>query len=165
MARQRNYYIRGASAQEGISPEARDLVANARTPENIDEWEREHGIGEPYRFTPIKENPDDIDDESERDMVYYPHKDEEPWPEDYEPSPVLLVKRMKELKGEPWWHKMACEKIGLGPYASLSKRVALPNMSYYTKLLYNIKVRFGQIMPMLINLLSRFKIIFLHVSI
>ena len=142
MARGRSYYIKNASKNTGISAETRDLIANACHAENIDVWQREPGIGEPYKFSQYRENPDDIDDESNLDMVYYPHKGEEPWEkrlEDFVPSPVLLVERIKPLKGEPWWHKMDCERIGLGPWERSKKRVALPNFSYYNALLYRIK--------------------------
>lgn len=140
MARGRNYYLKGASVNPGISPQTRDLLANVKHAENIEEWEREPGIGSAIKFSHYRENPLDIDDESELDMTYFPHKGEEPWPKDYEASPVLLVKRVKKLKGEPWWHKMDCERIGLGIYARLNMtRVALPNLSFYNALLFRIK--------------------------
>jgi len=44
-------------------------------------------------------------------MVYYPHTGEM-WPENYKPSPVILVKRVKALQGEPYWHKETLERIG-----------------------------------------------------
>jgi len=50
MARGRNYYVKGASRNTGISPEARELLVNMRHAENIDEWKREPGIGEPKKF-------------------------------------------------------------------------------------------------------------------
>ena len=103
MARGRNYYLKGASKKTGISPEARDLLVNMRHAENVDEWKREPGIGEPKRFVQYRENADDIDDEKDLDMTYFPHKGEEPWPEDYEPSPVLLVKRIATLREQPWF--------------------------------------------------------------
>ena len=103
MARGRNYYLKGASRNSGISSETRDLLVNVRHAENVDEWKREPGIGEPMKFVQHRENPEDIDDETDLDMTYYPHKGEEPWPDNYEPSPVLLVTRVKPLKGEPWY--------------------------------------------------------------
>ena len=103
MARGRNYYLKGASKKTGISPEARDLLVNMRHAENVDEWKREPGIGEPKRFVQYRENADDIDDEKDLDMTYFPHKGEEPWPENYEPSPVLIVKRIATLKEQPWF--------------------------------------------------------------
>lgn len=139
MARGRNYYISGASKQTGISPETRDLIANVCHSENIDVWQREPGIGDPITFAQYRENPDDIDNDSDLDMVYFPHKGEQPWPQDYQPSPVFLVKRVKDLRGVPWWHKQDCERIGLGIFARLDKVVALPNLSYYNALLYRIK--------------------------
>ena len=139
MARGRNYYIKGGSKDTGISAETRDLIANACHAENIEKWQREPGIGEPYTYSQYRENQDDIDDETQQDMIYYPHKGEEPWPKDYVPSPVLLVQKVKPLKGEPWWHKMDCERIGLGVWAPIKKVVALPNLSFYNALLYRIK--------------------------
>lgn len=139
MARGRNHFIKGASINSGISPETKDLLINVKHAENIETWQREPGIGEPITFTQYRENPLDIDDDSDLDMVYFPHKNQEPWPQDYEPSPVLVVKRIKTLSGEPWWHKMDCERIGLGFRTSLHKLVALPNLSYYNALLYRIK--------------------------
>lgn len=139
MARGRNYYIQGASKESGISAQARDLIANMKHAENIEEWKREPGIGEPIKFSQYRENPDDIDDESELDMTYFPHKGEVAWPDDYQPSPVLLVKRVKELRGQPWWHKMDCERIGLGYRTNMHTVVALPNLSNYNALLYRIK--------------------------
>lgn len=139
MARGRNYYVKGASKDPGISEAARDLIANVRHAENIEEWKKEPGIGEPIKFSQYREHPEDIDNESDLDMTYFPHKGEAPWPEDYQPSPVLIVKRVKSLRGQPWWHKMDCERIGLGPYTKLSATIAVPNLSYYTALLYRIK--------------------------
>jgi len=139
MARGRNYYIQGASKDPGISAEARDLIANVKHAENVEEWKREPGIGQPIKFSQYRENPDDIDDESELDLTYFPHKGEEAWPDDYEPSPVLLVKRVKELRGQPWWHKMDCERIGLGWRTNMHTVVALPNLSNYNALLFRVK--------------------------
>lgn len=140
MARGRNYYIEGASANSGLSAETKDLLANVKHSENVEEWQREPGIKDPYKFSQYRQNPLDIDDQSELDMIYYPHKGEEPWPKDYQPSPVLLVKRVKNLKGEPWWHKMDCERIGLGIKSKTGRTiVALPNLSFYNALLYRIK--------------------------
>jgi len=139
MARGRNYYLKGASRNTGISPESRDLLLNVRHAENVDEWKHEHGIGEPIKFTQYRENVEDVDDEKDLDMTYFPHKGET-WPEDYEPSPVLIVTRVKDIKGQPWWHKMDLERIGLGIYAKTNNtRVALPNLSFYNALLYRVK--------------------------
>ena len=140
MARGRNYYIQGASKDTGISPVTRDLLANVKHAENIEEWQVEPGIGHPIKFSQYRENVEDYDDAKDLDMVYFPHKGQEPWPQDYQASPVLLVKRVKSLKGEPWWHKQDCERIGLGLYAVQDlTRVALPNLSFYNALLYRIK--------------------------
>ena len=139
MARGRNHFVTGGSNNHGISPETRDLLKNVKHAENIEEWQREPGIGDPIKFSQYRENTLDIDDETDLDMTYFPHKNEEPWPKDYEPSPVLLVKRVKHLRGEPWWHKMDCERIGLGIKKSTSTVIALPNLSFYNALLYRIK--------------------------
>ena len=46
------------------------------------------------------------------EVVYYPHKgdDFEERSRDYKPSPVLLVKRVKTLKGQPYYHKEMCDR-------------------------------------------------------
>ena len=45
-------------------------------------------------------------------MAYYPHKgdDFEERSREYKPSPVLLVKRVRTLKGQPYYHKEMCER-------------------------------------------------------
>ena len=46
------------------------------------------------------------------DVAYYPHKgdDFEERSREYKPSPVLLVKRVRTLKGQPYYHKEMCER-------------------------------------------------------
>ncbi len=80
-----------------------------RTADNVDEWKRGHGIQPPITFS--MKDPEDIDDDQTPDMMYYPYKGEV-LPEKFEASPVLLVKRVKSLKGQPYWHKETCERLG-----------------------------------------------------
>ena len=61
--------------QSGITEEVRDLIKNVKHAENIDEWEKEAGIGEPIKVKVWRPNWDeDIDDDQHFDMHYYPHK-------------------------------------------------------------------------------------------
>ena len=43
-------------------------------------------------------------------VKYYPHSGEQ-IPE-IKPSPVLMVKRIKSLSGEPWFNKEYCLQLG-----------------------------------------------------
>ena len=53
----------------------RDLIRNVKHAENIDEWNKEAGIGEPIKVKAWRPNWDvDIDDDQHFDMHYYPHK-------------------------------------------------------------------------------------------
>lgn len=103
MAETRNYPIRGASHETDITEEVRDLIRNVKHAENIETWEKEKGAPEPIRFEYLRPNPDDMDNDQELPMVYYPHRGEDlsAW-HSLEPSPVLLVERVKTLRNEPW---------------------------------------------------------------
>ena len=57
----------------------------------------------------------------------------------YIPPSVLLVERTKALTGQPWYHKEILERLGLGYNTYSGKRVAVPNMSFYTSKLYQVK--------------------------
>ena len=59
--------------------------------------------------------------------------------EGYKTPTVLLVERVKPMRGEPWYHKEILERLGLGDWTYEGKRVAVPNMSFYTSKLYQIK--------------------------
>ena len=134
--RRRNHYIKDGSNETNISDEVRDLIRNQKTAENIDDWKRGPGIQDPIVYS--MKDPDDIDDDQTPDMVYYPHKGEE-IATDYKPSPVLLVKRVKPLAFQPFWHKEACEKLGLGEFSPLEKVVAVPNIPSMCYKLFAIK--------------------------
>lgn len=147
MARGRNHYLRGASNKDDISPEARDLLINQRDPEDR-RWQLGPGIQEPIRLDLtteerkralqyiVKYKGDRIND-GEDAITYYPHAGEE-IPQD-PPSPLLLVQRVKPLKGEPKFNKNFCLQIGLGQKERLGKRVILPNLPSVSLLLFKIK--------------------------
>ena len=59
--------------------------------------------------------------------------------EGFEPPIVLIVERTKNLKGQPWYHKEILERLGLGYNTYKGKQVAVPNMSFYTSKLYQVK--------------------------
>lgn len=139
MAENRFYPIKGASHETGITEEVRDLIRNVKHAENIETWEREKGVPEPITFNYLKPNPEDMDNDQFISMTYYPHRGEDLSEWEKEPSPVLLVQRMKTLRNQPWWHKETCEKFGLGEGTYDGKRVAVPNMSHYTQQLFTIK--------------------------
>lgn len=147
MASGRNHFITKGSNKSGITEEVRDLIRNVKHAENIDEWTKGHGIGNPIEIKPWRPNWDeDIDDDQHFDMKYFPHKDEENtglWAErnteGYTPPIVLLVERTKPIRGQPWYHKEILEKLGIGKASYHGKRVAIPNMSFYTSKLYQVK--------------------------
>ena len=61
--------------QSGITEEVRDLIRNVKHAENIDEWNRGYGIGNPIEAKTWWPNWDeDIDDDQHFDMKYFPHK-------------------------------------------------------------------------------------------
>ena len=61
--------------KSGITEEVRDLIKNVKHAENIDEWTKGYGIGEPKEVKTWRPNWDnDIDDDQHFDMKYYPHK-------------------------------------------------------------------------------------------
>ena len=51
MARGRNYYVKGASNKQDISPEARELLRNKKDPED-GRWQLGYGIQEPLEMDP-----------------------------------------------------------------------------------------------------------------
>jgi len=55
----RPVYLRGGSNEANLSEEVRDLIKNKRTIDNIDEWKRGYGIGEPIKYS--MKDPQDID--------------------------------------------------------------------------------------------------------
>ena len=148
MASGRNHFIEKGSNKSGITEEVRDLIRNVRHAENVDEWTKGYGIGDPITVKTWRPNYDvDIDDDQHFDMKYFPHKDEWKtglWAEkakgNFDPPLVLLVERTQSLWGQPWYHKEILERIGLGLGTKKNfKRVAVPNMSFYTSKLYQVK--------------------------
>ena len=57
----------------------------------------------------------------------------------YVPPSVLIVERTKTTRGQPWYHKEILERLGLGYNTTTGKRVAVPNMSFYSSKLYQVK--------------------------
>jgi len=80
-------------------------------------------------------------------LKYYPHTGEDLPLASSPPSPVLMVTKIKKLKGEPYWIKLYCEQIGLGGRQGhgrtgvdrVGDRVFLPNLPSVCMLLYRIK--------------------------
>jgi len=147
MARGRYYYIKGASNKQDLSEETRDLLKNAKDPEDRS-WRLGPGIQEPLTMDPttkerkealqysVKYYGDQINDGD--DVVkYYPHAGEEL--PDGPPSPVLMVRRVKDLYAQPWFNKNYCSQIGLGDQEKLSKLVFLPNLPSVSLILFKIK--------------------------
>ena len=61
--------------QSGITEEVRDLIRNVKHAENVDEWTKGYGIGDPIEIKTWRPNwDDDIDDDQHFDMKYFPHK-------------------------------------------------------------------------------------------
>lgn len=147
MASGRNHFVSKGSKKSGITEEVRDLIRNVKHAENIDEWSKGVDIGEPVKVRAWRPNLDeDIDNDQHFDMQYYPHKGEENtglWAErskdGYVPPSVLIVERTKTTRGQPWYHKEILERLGLGYNTSTGKRVAVPNMSFYSSKLYQVK--------------------------
>jgi len=147
MAKGRNHFLKGASSKQDISDETKDLLKNARNPEDKS-WKLGHGIQEPLVMDPttperkratqyiVKYRGENINDGD--DLVkYYPHAGEEI--PTINPSPVLMVKRVKDFRGETWFNKDFCEQIGLGNKEKLSKFVFLPNIPSVSSMLFKIK--------------------------
>jgi len=141
MASNRNHTVEGVSNETQVTEEVRDLIRNARHAENVDEWKRGVLMDEKISVKTWRPNRDaDIDDDQHFDIEYHPHVGEkEEWEANYEPPLVLLAEIIASSNGEPYWHKMALEKLGLLTGSYIGKRVAVPNMTHYTSLLYQVK--------------------------
>jgi hypothetical protein len=147
MARGRNYYLKGASNKQDISEEAKHLLKHARNPEDKS-WKLGQGIEEPMvmdnttverkRATQyiVKHMGENIND-GEDTVKYYPHAGEEI--PAIQPSPVLMVKRVKKLNGETWFNKDYCGQIGLGKNDRTTTVVFLPNIPSVSSILFKIK--------------------------
>jgi len=147
MARGRNFYIRGASNKQEISEETKELLKNARNPEDHS-WKLGPGVREAVTMDPttlerkralqytVPYLGEAIND-GEDVVKYYPHEGEE-LPSD-PPSPVLMVKRVKSLYGEPWFNKNYLQQIGLGEKENLKKISILPNIPSVSLMLFKVK--------------------------
>lgn len=154
-ARGRNIYVKGGSNRQDISQETRDLIRNARDPDDLS-WQLGHGVEEPLTLdlkteeqtramqyeVPYKGYAAQFDNGKDS-IKYYPHTGEEV--PNTPPSPVLMVTKIKTLFGEPFWVKEYCEQIGLGSgrcnkfSSKIGRRVFLPNLPSVGLLLYRIK--------------------------
>jgi len=151
MASGRGRYIRGGSNKQDISEDTRELLKQARNPEEPS-WKLGAGIQEPkvmdlsteerkramQYLQPYIGRARSVDP-GENDVIeYYPHAGEDlsSLPP---PSPVLMVRRVRPLKGEPWFLKQYCQQIGLGEKKKRSKLAFLPNLPSVSLLLYKIK--------------------------
>jgi len=149
MASGRNKYLRGGSNKQDISQETRDLIRQARDPDDLS-WQEGPGVGQPREMDltteertratqyemPYKGYAVKIDNGVDQ-VKYWPLEGEEV--EQEQPSPVLMVAKIKSLKGEPYYLKDYCEQIGLGKHEELGKKVFLPNLPSVGLLLYKIK--------------------------
>ena len=82
-------------------------------------------------------DPQDIDDDQYPDARYFPHKGEEI--PTAPASPILLVKRVKTFKCQPWWHRETMDRLGLGEGAPEDKIAVLPNMPTICYKLFSVK--------------------------
>jgi len=163
-SKRRGAYIKGGSNKQDISPETKELIQQARDPDDLS-WQEGPGIQQPVELdlgteerrralqysVPYKGYEAKVDNGVEG-IKYWPHEgdnlDTEP------PLPVLMVTRVKTLHGEPYWNKYYCRQIGIGIREELNQRVFLPNLPSVGLLLYRIKhlikitpVTFPQGMP------------------
>jgi len=146
MASGRHRYVKRGSNKQDVSPETKQLLEEAREPDDLS-WQLGHGIQEPLEMDlttqertramqyKIKYMGDKIN--AEEKVQYYPHAGEEIPQEP--PSPVLMVKRMKTLVGEPYWIKDYCEQLGMGVTQNIGKMAFLPNTPSVGLLLFKIK--------------------------
>jgi len=147
MASGRGRYIRGGSNKQDVSPETKQLLEQAKDPDDLS-WQLGHGIQEPMEVDlttkerkramqyKVKYKGWRINDGEDK-VTYYPHAGEEISEEP--PSPVLMVCKIKRLKGEPFWIRDYCDQIGLGEYEKCGKLAFLPNTPSVGMLLFKIK--------------------------
>ncbi len=72
----------------------------------------------------------------------------EEWPEDYTPSPVFLVKKVKHLWGQPYWHKETCERIGRIEKENGGSFHSVANVSFLFFLFFYVSTGIGPWAPM-----------------
>jgi len=151
MASRRGHYIRGASNRQDISQETKELLRNAKNPEEP-AWRLGHGIKEPITMDLSTEERKrarqyivpyfgraGVTELASDDVIsYYPPKDDDCTPP-AKVSPVLMVKRIKSLAEEPWYNKLYCEQIGIGRKHPLRCPTFLPNLPSVSLLLFKIK--------------------------
>jgi len=147
MASGRNRYIRGGSNKQDISPETKQLLEQAKDPDDLS-WQLGPGVQEPLEMDltteerkramqyKVKYKGFRINDGEEK-VKYYPHAGEEI--SQGPPAPVLMVTKMKSLVGEPYWNKDYCEQIGLGKLEKRGKMCFLPNIPSVGFHLFKIK--------------------------
>jgi len=146
----RGHYIKDGSTKQDISEETRDLLRQAKNPDE-QAWKLGHGILEPVVLDLSTEERTrarqyQVDyrgrashtDDDDNKIKYYPN-DATDMDMDNTPSPVLMIRRVKPLKGEPYWNKHYCEQVGVGEFEKLSKPSFLPNLPSVGLLLYKIK--------------------------
>jgi len=143
MASNRNSMVEGASNETNITEEVRDLIRNMKSADNMEEWQVDPTLGQKITVKTFRPNrSEDIDNDQEEDMVYWPHAGEEKeWAaaDSSEPPLVLLVEMTDTSSGQPYWFKEALEQLGLLTGGFKGKRVAVPNMTHYTSLIYKVK--------------------------
>ena len=162
MASNRNHPISGASNEDGITEEVRDLIRNVRHSENVDEWQRGPHIEDPITRKVWRPNHDvDMDDDQGYDLSYWPNRDDYTqegslWKkkaeQGFEPPLVLIVSRISKMSGEVWWNKEAMEKLGLGPNSGyVGKKVAVPNMTHWTSVVRGFSFSFQGFFQLILN--------------
>jgi len=147
MASGRGRYVKGGSNKQDVSPETKQLLEHARDPDDLS-WQHGPGIQEPMEMDLTTEERKRAMqykvkykgwkiNTGEDKVTYYPHAGEE-IPQD-PPSPVLMVEKIKNLQGEPYWLKDYCEQLGLGTQEKIGKMAFLPNTPSVGLLLFKIK--------------------------
>lgn len=163
MASGRNRYIRGGSNKQDVSQETKQLLEHAKESDDLS-WQLGYGVQEPLEMDltteerkralqyKVKYKGWKVNDGEDK-VKYYPHAGEE-IPQD-PPAPVLMVKKMKQLTGEPYWIKDYADQLGkiiavcstlsncylsgLGESEKLGKLCFLPNTPSVGLLLFKIK--------------------------
>ena len=75
MASNRNHPVEGGSNQTGITEEVRDLIRNMKSAENLEEWKVDSSLGPKVAVDTWSPNKvEDVDNDQETDMVYWPHR-------------------------------------------------------------------------------------------
>lgn len=151
----RSRYIKGGSNRQDISPETKELLKHARDPDDMSS-QLGYSIEEPITMdlsteertralqyeVPYLGYASEVNNGTDS-IKYYPYSEEEI--SNTPPSPVLMVTKVKNLKGEPYWVKDFCQQIGLHNAnfgqgtIKIGKRVFLPNLPSVVLILYRIK--------------------------